>query len=145
MWLHYGIFPEWYIFQNKKSQETIMTGLRCGTPAMLAWEILKDESMFSFPSLILTALKPCMISITRSKLTSRYLPANLCSRSCRTYRNVLWSCTSGIKKRDRFERGIPCTRFCNWSVTDSEVFEELILRETDTKLKWFISGQSRFN
>ena len=122
--------------KTKKSQETIMTGLRCGTPAMLAWEILKDgiDVFLSIPD---TYGIKAMHDFYYPFKTDKQIFAGE-SGAAGLAGLIATSCDpalQGLKKEIGLNEESRVLVFVTEGVTDSEVFEELILRETDTKVK----------
>ena len=122
--------------KTKKSQETIMTGLRCGTPAMLAWDILKDgiDVFLSIPD---TYGIKAMHDFYYPFKTDKQIFAGE-SGAAGLAGLIATSCDpalQGLKKEIGLNEESRVLVFVTEGVTDSEVFEELILRETDTKLK----------
>ena len=122
--------------KTKKSQETIMTGLRCGTPAMLAWDILKDgiDVFLSIPD---TYGIKAMHDFYYPFKTDKQIFAGE-SGAAGLAGLIAMACDpalQGLKKEIGLNDESRVLVFVTEGVTDSEVFEELILRETDTKLK----------
>jgi diaminopropionate ammonia-lyase len=116
--------------KTKESQQTVLTGLRCGTPALLAWDILKDgiDVFMSIPdSYGIKAMQDFYYPFKQDKQIFAGesgaaglggLIAMACDPSLQ-----------GLKKEVGLNEESRVLVFVTEGVTDSEVFEEFINKE----------------
>jgi len=118
--------------KTTKSQNTVLTGLRCGTPALLAWEILKDgiDVFMSIPdSYGIKAMQDFYYPFKKDKqiFAGESGAAGLGGL-------IAMACDpdlQGLKKEVGLNEESRVLVFVTEGVTDSEVFEELISKESD--------------
>jgi len=118
--------------KTTKSQNTVLTGLRCGTPALLAWEILKDgiDVFMSIPdSYGIKAMQDFYYPFKKDKqiFAGESGAAGLGGLIAMAYDPDL----QGLKKEVGLNEESRVLVFVTEGVTDSEVFEELISKESD--------------
>lgn len=118
------------IIKTSKSQKTALMGLRCGTPSLLAWEILKDgiDLFISIPdSYSIKAMHDLYYPFKRDKQifageSGAAGLGGLIALSCDP-------ALQGLKKEIGLNENSRVLVFVTEGVTDSEVFEELLSRE----------------
>ncbi len=118
--------------RTKKSQKTILTGLRCGTPALLAWDILKDgiDIFMSIPDAYgIKAMQDFYYPFKQDKQifageSGAAGLGGLISMACDPT-------LQGLKKEVGLNEESRVLVFVTEGVTDSEVFEDLISKESN--------------
>ena len=116
--------------KTTKSQKTVMAGLRCGTPALLAWDILKDgiDVFMTIPDAYgIKAMQDFYYPFKKDKqiFAGESGAAGLGGLIAIATDPVL----QGLKKEIGLNEESRVLVFVTEGVTDSEVFEELISKE----------------
>jgi diaminopropionate ammonia-lyase len=125
-------FRQGKLTSTTKSQKTAMTGLRCGTPAMLAWEILKDgiDAFMSIPDAYgIKAMQDFYYPFKQDKqiFAGESGAAGLGGLIAMACDPAL----QGLKKEIGLNEESRVLVFVTEGVTDSEVFEDLINEEAN--------------
>jgi diaminopropionate ammonia-lyase len=117
---------------TKKSQDTIMAGLNCGTPSLLAWDILKDgiDAFLSIPDAYsIKAMQYFYYPFKRDKqiFAGEAGAAGLGGLIATTCNHDL----SELKDAIGLDNTSRVLVFNTEGVTDPELFDELIASEVD--------------
>jgi diaminopropionate ammonia-lyase len=124
-------FRQGKLTKTTKSQKTAMAGLRCGTPAKLAWEILKNgiDVFMSIPDAYgIKAMQDYYYPFKKDKqiFAGESGAAGLGGLIAMACDPAL----QGLKKEVGLNEESRVLVFATEGVTDSEVFEDLIGKET---------------
>jgi diaminopropionate ammonia-lyase len=118
--------------KTKKSQQTLMAGLNCGTPSHLAWKILKDGVDLFLAIHDDYAVKAMQNLYFPFRNDSQIFAgesgaAGLAGLTALAYDDSL----KEVRKKIGMNRQSRVLVFNTEGVTDPEMFEELIIRETE--------------
>lgn len=120
------------VSKTKRSQQTLMSGLNCGTPSQLAWRILKDgvDLFLSIPDdYAIKAMQNLYFPFRNDTqiFAGESGAAGLGGLTALAYDESL----KDVKKEIGLNRQSRVLIFNTEGVTNPDSFEELIIRETD--------------
>jgi len=120
------------VSKTKGSQQTLMSGLNCGTPSHLAWKILKDgvDLFLAIPDdYAIKAMQNLYFPFRNDTqiFAGEAGAAGLGGLTALVYEESL----EEVKKKIGLNRHSRVLVFNTEGVTDPDSFEELIIRETD--------------
>ena len=120
------------VSKTKGSQQTLMSGLNCGTPSQLAWKILKDgvDLFLAIPDdYAIKAMQNLYFPFRNDTqiFAGESGAAGLGGLTALAYEDSL----EEVKKKIGLNRQSRVLIFNTEGVTDPDSFEELIIRETE--------------
>lgn len=120
------------VSKTKKSQQTLMSGLNCGTPSQLAWRILKDgvDLFLAIPDdYAIKAMQNLYFPFRNDTqiFAGESGAAGLGGLTALAYEESL----EDVKKKIGLNRQSRVLIFNTEGVTNPDSFEELIIRETE--------------
>ena len=120
------------VSKTKGSQQTLMSGLNCGTPSQLAWKILKDgvDLFLAIPDdYAIKAMQNLYFPFRNDTqvFAGESGAAGLGGLTALAYEDSL----EEVKKKIGLNRQSRVLVFNTEGVTDPDSFEELIIRETE--------------
>jgi diaminopropionate ammonia-lyase len=120
------------VSKTKGSQQTLMSGLNCGTPSLLAWEILKEgvDLFLAIPDdYAIKAMQNLYFPFRNDAqiFAGESGAAGLGGLTALVYEESLGE----VKKQIGLNRQSRVLIFNTEGVTDPDSFEELIIRETE--------------